>query len=135
MSSRKDKMRALGVLYAAPFAAAFAWYVWTSDSDRTATARPVMYEERVSMGTDFWGCKKLDDLDKVIDFGGIKKDKAAAASYGYAHCIWLAEGGEYWAENASLLSNGVCLLRKTELSVSPSQASGKSPAAKRIIKN
>ena len=72
--------------------------------------------EMVTMDVEFFGCRSLDDLARVVNLDWVHNDKEAAAAYGKQHCIVLRKGDELKVQNVSAVQGAVCLrqLRTSE---------------------
>ena len=65
--------------------------------------------ETVTMEVEFFGCRSLDDLARVVNLDWVKNDKDAAAAYGKEHCIVLRKGDEFGVQGLSAVQGAVCL--------------------------
>jgi hypothetical protein len=63
----------------------------------------------VTMDADFFGCRALDDLARIINLDWVKNDKAGAISYGAQHCVALHQGDRLIVQDVSIVQGAVCL--------------------------
>ena len=63
----------------------------------------------VTMDIDFFGCRALDDLARVINLDWVKNDKIASIEYGTQHCVVLHQGERFMVQDASAVRSAVCL--------------------------
>ena len=61
------------------------------------------------MDADFFGCKALDDLARIINLDWVKNDKAGSVSYGAQHCAVLKQGERFLVQDVSIVQGAVCL--------------------------
>jgi hypothetical protein len=65
----------------------------------------------VTIDEDYFGCRALDDLARVVNLDWVKNDKEAASAYGREHCIVLHKGDQFRVREGSVLHGAVCLSR------------------------
>ncbi len=72
--------------------------------------------EVVTMAEDFFGCRALGDLARVVNLDWVKNDKQASIAYGKEHCTILHKGDEFKVQEVSVVQGAVCLrqLRSSE---------------------
>ena len=63
----------------------------------------------VTMDVDFFGCKALDDLARIINLDWVKNDKAGAISYGAQHCVALHQNDRFIVQDVSIVQGAVCV--------------------------
>jgi hypothetical protein len=63
----------------------------------------------VTMDADFFGCRALDDLARVVNLDWVKNDKAGATAYGAQHCIVLKQGQRFSVADVSVVQGAVCV--------------------------
>lgn len=63
----------------------------------------------VTMAADFFGCRALSDLTRVVTLDWVQNDKAASAAYGNEHCAVLRKGDQFRVEAVSVVRGAVCL--------------------------
>jgi hypothetical protein len=63
----------------------------------------------VTMDTDFFGCRAIEDLARVINLDWVKNDKVASLSYGAQHCVVLHQGERLIVQDVSIVQGAVCL--------------------------
>lgn len=63
----------------------------------------------VTMDEDFFGCRSLADLGRVVNLDWVKNDKQAATAYGREHCIVLHKGDQFKVQDESAVQGAVCL--------------------------
>ena len=61
----------------------------------------------VTMDTDFFGCRSLDDLTHVVNLDWVKNDKDASTAYGKHNCIVLQKGDQYRVQDVSAVRGAV----------------------------
>ncbi len=65
----------------------------------------------VTMGADFFGCRSLSDLARVVNLDWVQNDKEASSAYGKQHCIVLQKGDQFKVQDVSVVQGAVCLRR------------------------
>lgn len=63
----------------------------------------------VTMDEDFFGCRSLADLGRVVNLDWVRHDKQASTAYGREHCIVLHKGDQLKVQDASVVQGAVCL--------------------------
>lgn len=63
----------------------------------------------VTMDADFFGCRSLADLARIVNLDWVKNDKGASTSYGNQHCVVLHKGDQYMVRDVSVVQGAVCL--------------------------
>ena len=62
-----------------------------------------------TMDVDYFGCRALEDLARVINLDWVKNDKVASLEYGTQHCVVLHQGERLIVQDASAVQGAVCL--------------------------
>jgi len=65
----------------------------------------------VTMDEEYFGCRAIDDLARVVNLDWVKNDKEAASAYGQEHCITLHKGDQFRVRDVSVIHGAVCLIR------------------------
>ncbi len=63
----------------------------------------------VTIDADYFGCRALDDLARVMNLDWVKNDKEAASAYGQEHCTALHKGDQFKVRDVSVVHGAVCL--------------------------
>jgi len=63
----------------------------------------------VTMAADYFGCRALSDLTRVVTLDWVKNDKTASAAYGNQHCAVLRKDEQFRVEAVSVVRGAVCL--------------------------
>ncbi len=63
----------------------------------------------VTMDEDYFGCRALADLARVVNLDWIMDDKEASSAHGREHCIALHKGDQFKVRDVSVVHGAVCL--------------------------
>ena len=63
----------------------------------------------VTIEVDYFGCRSIDDLARVVNLDWVKNDKVASIEYGTQHCIVLHKGERFSVQDTSAVRGSVCL--------------------------
>jgi len=63
----------------------------------------------VTMDVEFFGCRSLDDLARVVNLDWVQKNTEASNAYGKEHCIVLHKGDQLRVQDESSVQGAVCL--------------------------